>query len=153
LPPVTVARMVRGMAEALAAAHAKGIVHRDLKPENIFVEPEPPDTIKIVDFGIAKLAGDFQAGQVHKTRSGSVLGTPLYMSPEQCRDSAKIDFRTDIYSLGCVMFEMLTGRPPFTKDNFGELMVAHLTEAPPDARALNAAVPAPLAELVSELLR
>jgi serine/threonine protein kinase len=153
LPPITVARMVRGMAEALAAAHAKGIVHRDLKPENIFVEAEPPDAIKIVDFGIAKLAGDFQAGQVHKTRSGSVLGTPLYMSPEQCRDSAKTDYRTDLYSLGCVMFEMLTRQPPFVHDALGDLVVAHMTAPPKDVRALNPSVPAPLAQLVGELLR
>jgi serine/threonine-protein kinase len=153
LPPLAVARLVRSLADALDAAHGKGIVHRDLKPENMFVQREPPDSIKLVDFGIAKLAGDLQAGQVHKTRSGAVMGTPLYMSPEQCRDSAAIDFRTDLYSTGCVMHEMLTGRPPFTKDNFGELMVAHLTEAPPDARASNPAVPAPLAELTLELLR
>jgi serine/threonine-protein kinase len=153
LQPLVVARLVRSLADALEAAHGKGIVHRDLKPDNMFVQREPPDSIKLVDFGIAKLAGDLQAGQVHKTRSGAVMGTPLYMSPEQCRDSAAIDFRTDLYSLGCVMHEMLTGRPPFTKDNFGELMVAHLTEAPPDARATNPAVPAPLAELTLELLR
>ena len=153
LPPLVVARLARSLADALDAAHAKGIVHRDLKPENMFVQREPPDSIKLVDFGIAKLAGDLQAGQVHKTRSGAVMGTPLYMSPEQCRDSAAIDFRTDLYSLGCVLHEMLTGRPTFQKDNFGDLMVAHLTEPPPDARATNPAVPAPLAELTSDLLR
>jgi serine/threonine-protein kinase len=81
------------------------------------------------------------------------MGTPLYMSPEQCRDSAAIDFRTDLYSLGCVLHEMLTGRPPFHRDNFGDLMVAHITEPPPDARAANPSVPAPLAELTGELLR
>jgi serine/threonine-protein kinase len=153
LPPLVVARLVRSLAEALDAAHAKGIVHRDLKPENLFVDREPADAIKVVDFGIAKLAGDLQAGQVHKTRSGAVMGTPLYMSPEQCRDSAAIDFRTDLYSLGCVMHEMLTGRPPFSRDNFGELMVAHLTEPPPDPRAIAPATPAPLAELTMDLLR
>jgi serine/threonine-protein kinase len=153
LAPLQVARIGRSFAEALEAAHAKGIVHRDLKPENVFVQPDPPDSIKVVDFGIAKLQGDLQASQVHKTRSGSVMGTPLYMSPEQCRDSANIDFRTDIYSLGVVLFELATGRPPFTKDNFGELMVAHLTEAPPDPRALNPAIPPPLADLINDLLK
>jgi serine/threonine-protein kinase len=153
LAPVSAARLTRSLADALEAAHSKGIVHRDLKPENIFVQPEPPDTIKLVDFGIAKLAGEFQAQQMHKTRSGSVMGTPLYMSPEQCRDSANIDFRTDIYSLGCVFFEMLTGRPPFVRDNFGDLLVAHITEAPPDARTFAPSVPAALAELLGELLR
>ncbi|HVR03147.1 MAG TPA: serine/threonine-protein kinase, partial [Polyangia bacterium] len=153
LPPLVVARLMRSLAEALEAAHAKGIVHRDLKPENMFVQATPPDSVKVVDFGIAKLAGDLQAGQVHRTRSGAVMGTPLYMSPEQCRDSAALDFRTDLYSLGCIMYEMLTGRPPFSRDNFGELMVAHLTQPAPDARTVNPAVPAPLAELTAELLR
>src|SRR5450432_1057514 len=153
LSPLVAARLGRALADALAAAHAKGIVHRDLKPENMFVLPDPPDSIKLVDFGIAKLAGELQAGQVHKTRSGAVMGTPLYMSPEQCRDSAALDFRTDLYSFGCVLHEMLTGRPPFARENFGELMVAHMTEAPPDPRAANPTVPAPLAELTLELLR
>jgi serine/threonine-protein kinase len=81
------------------------------------------------------------------------MGTPLYMSPEQCRDSAKIDFRTDIYSLGCVLFEMLTGRPPFTHELMGDLVVAHMTETPQSVRAVNPAVPAALSELVADLLR
>ena len=153
LPGLTAARLARGMAEALEAAHAKGIVHRDLKPENIFVQSQPPDSVKLVDFGIAKLAGDFRAGQVHQTRSGAMMGTPLYMSPEQCRDSANLDSRTDLYSLGCVLFEMLTGHPPFTHATLGDLVVAHMTEAPRDARAVNPSVPPALAALTAELLR
>src|SRR4029077_19472352 len=128
LSPVVAARLARSMAEALEAAHAKGIVHRDIKPENIFVQAQPPDSVKMVDFGIAKLAGDFRAGQVHQTRSGAMMGTPLYMSPEQCRDSANIDYRTDIYSLGCVLFEMLTGQPPFSHTSIGDLIVAQMNE-------------------------
>src|SRR3954453_1264118 len=153
LPGLMAARLARGMAEALEAAHAKGIVHRDLKPENIFVQAQPPDSVKLVDFGIAKLAGDFRAGQVHQTRSGAMMGTPLYMSPEQCRDSANIDSRTDLYSLGCVLFEMLTGHPPFTHATLGDLVVAHMTEAPPDALVVNPSVPPALAALTAELLR
>jgi tRNA A-37 threonylcarbamoyl transferase component Bud32 len=153
LPPATAARLVRSIADALGAAHAKGIVHRDLKPDNVFVVAEPADTIKLVDFGIAKLAGDFRAGQVHQTRSGAMMGTPLYMSPEQCRDSANLDFRTDLYSLGCVAFEMVTGRPPFVRDALGDLIVAHMTEQPPDAREVNPSVPAPLAGLIGDLLK
>jgi serine/threonine protein kinase len=153
LPPPTAARHARGMAEALAAAHDTGIVHRDLKPENAFVLSHPADMVKIVDFGIAKLEGDFRAGQVHQTRSGALMGTPLYMSPEQCRDSANIDYRTDLYSLGCVLHEMLTGRPPFTHTALGDLIVAHMTEPARDVRELNAAIPPPLADLVGELLR
>jgi len=113
----------------------------------------PPDTVKIVDFGIAKLEGDFRAGQVHQTRSGALMGTPLYMSPEQCRDSANIDSRTDLYSLGCVLHEMLAGRPPFVHSTLGDLVVAHMTEPARDVRELNPAVPPVLADLVGELLR
>jgi serine/threonine-protein kinase len=153
LAPTTAARLARGMAEALEAAHAKGIVHRDLKPENVFVQPQPPDSVKLVDFGIAKLAGDLRAQQVHQTRSGALMGTPLYMSPEQCRDSANLDSRTDLYSLGCVLYEMLVGHPPFTHANLGDLVVAHMTETPQDARALNPAVPPALGELTADLLR
>ncbi|HXU63955.1 MAG TPA: serine/threonine-protein kinase [Polyangia bacterium] len=153
LPPATAARYARGMADALAAAHDTGVVHRDLKPENVFIMAHPPDTTKIVDFGIAKLEGDFRAGQVHQTRSGTLMGTPLYMSPEQCRDSANLDFRTDLYSLGCVLYEMLTGRPPFTHTTLGDLVVAHMTETPRDVRELNPGVPAALAELTGELLQ
>jgi serine/threonine-protein kinase len=153
LPPANVARLGQSMAEALEAAHAAGIVHRDLKPENIFVRTQPADSIKLVDFGIAKLAGDLQSGQVHKTRSGILMGTPLYMSPEQCRDSGRIDFRTDIYSLGCVMYEMLTGHPPFVREGLGDLVVAHLTEQPQEVRELIPSVPAPLADLIGQLLR
>ncbi len=153
LAPATTARLARAMADALGAAHAKGIVHRDLKPDNVFVQADPPDTVKLVDFGIAKLAGDFRAGQVHQTRTGAMMGTPLYMSPEQCRDSATIDFRTDLYSLGCVTFEMLTGRPPFSRETLGDLIVAHMTEMPPDARAIKPSIPAPLAELIADLLK
>jgi len=153
LPPVTAARLAHGVAQALEAAHEKGIVHRDLKPENMFVRSEPPESIKLVDFGIAKLAGDFQAGQVHRTRAGALMGTPVYMSPEQCRDSANIDARTDVYSLGCVTYEMLCGRPPLNRDNLGDLVVAHLTEAPRDVRELNAGVPIALAALTQDLLR
>ncbi|HVY37559.1 MAG TPA: serine/threonine-protein kinase, partial [Polyangia bacterium] len=153
LPAATAARYARAMADALAAAHETGIVHRDLKPENVFILAHPAEAVKIVDFGIAKLEGDFRAGQVHQTRSGALMGTPLYMSPEQCRDSANLDFRTDLYSLGCVLYEMVTARPPFTHTTLGDLVVAHMTEAPADARALNPAVPAAVAELIGELLR
>ena len=82
-----------------------------------------------------------------------MMGTPLYMSPEQCRDSANIDSRTDLYSLGCVLFEMLTGHPPFTHATLGDLVVAHMTEAPQDVRAVNPSVPPALAALTAELLR
>jgi tRNA A-37 threonylcarbamoyl transferase component Bud32 len=156
LPPVLAALLGKGVAEALAAAHQREIIHRDIKPENIFVQAQPLNSIKLLDFGIAKLAGEFRAGRVHETHSGILMGTPLYMSPEQCRDSGRVDFRTDLYSLGCVLYAMLTGRPPFMHTSFGELVVAHLTEEPKDPRAVNPklpSVPAVMAELVMRLLR
>jgi eukaryotic-like serine/threonine-protein kinase len=122
---------------ALAASHAKGIVHRDLKPENIYLCPRGNDKnfVKILDFGIAKLTGD--TGQSHKTRTGLVIGTPTYMSPEQCEGKGLIDHRSDVYSLGVVMYELLTGRVPFPGEGFGEILVAHLTKLPDPPRSIN----------------
>jgi serine/threonine-protein kinase len=122
---------------ALSASHAKGIVHRDLKPENIYLCPRGNDKnfTKLLDFGIAKLTGD--SSQSHKTRTGLVIGTPTYMSPEQCEGKGLIDHRSDIYSLGIVMYELLTGRVPFPGDGFGEILVAHLTRTPDPPSAVN----------------
>jgi serine/threonine protein kinase len=122
---------------ALAASHGKGIVHRDLKPENIYLCPRGNDKnfIKLLDFGIAKLTGD--SGQSHKTRTGLVIGTPTYMSPEQCEGKGLIDSRSDVYSLGIVMYELLTGRVPFPGEGFGEILVAHLTRLPDPPSHLN----------------
>jgi serine/threonine-protein kinase len=126
---------------ALAASHAKRIVHRDLKPENIYLCPRGTDKnfVKILDFGIAKLTGD--TGQSMKTRTGLVIGTPTYMSPEQCEGKGQIDHRSDVYSLGVVMYELLTGRVPFPGDGFGEILVAHLTKTPENPASLNPDIP------------
>ncbi len=142
----------RQIAEALGAAHAKGIIHRDVKPDNVFVTGEQPAAIKLVDFGIAKLAGDFAGGPVSRTQTGVMMGTPLYMSPEQCRGAGAVDARTDVYSLGCILFEMLCGRPPFVFQGVGELVTAHMTQAPPGTRTLNPTVPPGLEQLVNRLL-
>jgi serine/threonine-protein kinase len=134
--PHEAVRLMRLICTSLAAAHAKGIVHRDLKPENIFLVGDPAVTggerAKILDFGIAKLTGD-DPGQL-KTRTGMVMGTPVYMSPEQCR-GISIDPRSDIYSIGCVLMTMLTGQPPFQGEGSGDLIAAHLREPPPYAAA------------------
>jgi len=152
LPVARAIRLARGIAEALEAAHEKGIIHRDLKPDNVFVSPEPAATVKVVDFGIAKLVGELRAASLHQTHSGTIMGTPLYMSPEQCRGSGNLDYRTDLYSLGCVFFEMLAGRPPFVEEGMGELLVAHLRGTPPAVESLNPEVPAVVAALVTQLL-
>jgi serine/threonine-protein kinase len=126
---------MRLICTSLYAAHAKGIIHRDLKPENIFVVGDPAVTggerAKILDFGIAKLSRD-EPG-VHKTQTGVMMGTPVYMSPEQCRGAGEVDHRSDIYSIGCVMMTMLTGRPPFEGHGTGELIIAHVQAPPPFA--------------------
>jgi len=126
---------------ALSAAHAHGIVHRDLKPDNIFLcQRGGRDTfVKVLDFGIAKLIVDTPGSA--KTRTGVVIGTPHYMSPEQCTGKGIIDARSDIYSVGLILYEMLTGRLPFEAESFAELLVAHLTQAPTPPRALNYGIP------------
>jgi serine/threonine-protein kinase len=123
--------ILRGLARALDAAHAKGIAHRDLKPENVFLARDPDGETypKLLDFGIAKLlAPDPEADVRHHTGTGVPIGTPMYMSPEQCR-GREVDHRTDVYSFGVMTYRMLTGAYPFTGD-FMELMMQHTNEQP-----------------------
>src|SRR5262245_1139272 len=128
MPEGEAAILLRGVCIALSAAHDKGIVHRDLKPDNIIVMPDPDsplgERIKILDFGIAKLTDIGLAGT--GTKTGSVMGTPTYMSPEQCRGSGDVDCRADLYSIGCIFYELVTGRPPFANPGAGEVIGSHL---------------------------
>jgi serine/threonine protein kinase len=131
------------VADALAASHAHGIIHRDLKPENIFLisRAQSRDFVKVLDFGLAKLTlGEEKVS--HKTRTGSVMGTPYYMAPEQCEGKIGIDQRADIYSLGVIVFEMMTGKVPFGGEGYGEIIVKHITMAPPSLCAINPAASA-----------
>jgi serine/threonine-protein kinase len=143
------------IASALSAAHAKGITHRDLKPDNVFLAHDASSsdgtTVKVLDFGVAKLIADGKGG-VNSTRPGSLLGTPLYMAPEQCRSADRVDHRSDIYSLGCIMFELFTGRTPFTGKGEGELLLAHITEAAPDILSLVPELDPRLGALVQSML-
>ena len=137
--------VVTQTASALEAAHSQGIVHRDLKPDNLFIVRDEllprGERIKVLDFGIAKLRDDIR-GNSQKTQSGSVMGTATYMSPEQCQGLIeRIDFRSDIYSLGIILYEMLTGAPPFVCEGFADIVVAHMLQMPPDPRLTNPAIP------------
>jgi serine/threonine-protein kinase len=144
-----VCSVLRSLAHALEAAHAKGVIHRDLKPDNVFlVEDRDRWQVKLLDFGIAKLQR--QDRRIERTATGVMIGTPQYIAPEQARGRA-IDHRADIYSLGCVTFELLTGRGPFIADNPMEIVAKHLMEAPVPPSSL-AAVPDELDKLVLAML-
>ncbi|HEX3765651.1 MAG TPA: protein kinase [Kofleriaceae bacterium] len=134
-------RFARQITGSLAAAHAHDIVHRDLKPENIFLvrdaEAQGGERTKIIDFGICKVG----AGDPMLTEVGAMIGTPVYMSPEQCRGSGEVDARSDIYAFGCLLFHLLTGRPPFIGEASGELVVAHLEQDPPPPSAFAPELP------------
>ena len=144
--------ITRQVATALAVAHADGIVHRDIKPDNVFLVQDPDvvggERAKLLDFGIAKLMHD--AGGLVRTRTGSVMGTPYYMSPEQCRGAAELDGRADVYSVGCMLFEMVCGRPPFLGEGVGEILAAHQHVALPDPRTLNPQLPDAVVAIIVE---
>jgi serine/threonine-protein kinase len=149
------AGIVEQLLVGLVAAHAAGIVHRDLKPDNVLLVAREGDEdhVKIVDFGISKL--DRPAGSTKPlalTRKGVVLGTPLYMSPEQARASADVDARSDLFSVGAMLFECLTGRPPFTGETYEQVMLRICMDDAPDVRRWAPEVPDALAALVAKAL-
>jgi serine/threonine protein kinase len=156
LPQADVLRLCRQMAGALAAAHGKQIVHRDLKPDNIMLiaDAEAPggERAKILDFGIAKVAELHGAASPH-TRTGMILGTPVYMSPEQCRGAGQVGDRSDVYALGVVMYHMLAGRPPFVGESDFDLMANHIYSTPPPLATLCPGVAKDIVRLVESMLR
>ena len=140
--------------EALAEAHAAGIVHRDLKPANLFLATRPDGTriVKVLDFGISKSLSEGNSAELSLTRSSVLIGSPLYMSPEQMRSSKDVDTRTDIWSLGVILYEMITGQAPYKGDSIGELCAALLTDEAAPLHTLRADVPAELDAVVMRCL-
>jgi serine/threonine-protein kinase len=148
----TVAETVRGTCEvldALAYAHGLGVVHRDVKPENIKLSV---NGAVLMDFGIAKAMADSALSRQRFTRSGFTLGTSAYMSPEQVAGSKSIDPRSDLYSAGCVIFECLTGTPPYEHADDRVVFGMHLKSPIPDVRRLRPHVPAELARVITKAL-
>jgi serine/threonine-protein kinase len=138
-------RVAKHMCQGLEAAHAQGVVHRDVKPQNMLILPETGE-LKIMDFGIARVS-EVEGGLAGLTTDGSVLGTPDYMPPEQAT-GGQADFRSDIYSLGVVFFEIFTGRLPFTGEKLVQVILGHVQKPPPAPRSLNPQIPADLEAVI-----
>ena len=145
LPEPLVLRLVERLARALAHAHAQGVVHRDIKPANVMLHL-PTAQLKLTDFGVAGLA------DMSRTRTGVVLGTPFYMAPEQLAGAAA-DARSDLYALGVLLFQLLTGRLPHEHASLGELLRAVASEPAPDVRTLRPALSPALAGVVAQALQ
>jgi eukaryotic-like serine/threonine-protein kinase len=142
-----VLKVGRDVARGLAAAHAEGLVHRDVKPANLWLDATAKGRVKILDFGLARLAH----GDDRLTQEGAVLGTPAYMAPEQAADG-HVTAAADLFSLGAVLYRLCTGRRPFSGHTAYAVLAALATETPPPVQTLNPAVPAAFADLVMRLI-
>jgi tetratricopeptide (TPR) repeat protein len=151
LPLAVVTGVLRDVAKALAYAHERGVVHRDIKPDNVLLSG---GTAVVTDFGIAKALSDARTGGegATLTQIGTSLGTPAYMSPEQAAGDPSVDHRADMYALGCMAYELLTGQTPFHGRSPARMLAAHVTEAAPSPSQLRTDVPSPLEQLVMRCL-
>src|SRR5687767_8142847 len=143
--------ILRDVARALSYAHAAGIVHRDIKPDNVLLSH---GAAVVTDFGIAKALSDARAetGGSSLTQTGTSLGSPAYMAPEQVAGDPNVDHRADLYAFGCMGYELLTGEPPFTAESPQRVFAAHLTEKPRPVAARRSDVPRPLAAMIMRCL-
>ncbi|MBS2029717.1 MAG: protein kinase [Deltaproteobacteria bacterium] len=147
--PAEAVTLVASVLDTLVAAHDRGVIHRDLKPDNIWLTARPPPLTKILDFGISKFRG---TEDMALTRTGVVMGTPLYMSPEQARGSKDVGPSTDIYSIGAILYEALSGQPPFPGESYNEVLAKLLTEQQRPLSALRTDVPPALGDLIEQML-
>jgi serine/threonine-protein kinase len=152
LPAARAAQIVGEACKGLETAHRLDIVHRDLKPENLFIahEPDGAEVVKVLDFGIAKLR--HRATTLFATQAGAVMGTAVYMSPEQARESRDVDHRTDIYSLGATLYEMVSGRPPHDGETFAGIIFSILRQEPSPLEALCPNLPARFGDVVRKAM-
>jgi len=153
LAPALAIEIAIQIAEALAAAHAAGVVHRDLKPDNVVLVPDGMgpgrERAVLVDFGVAKVAAGLEP-PLH-TLHGDLLGTPFYMAPEQSVSAGAVDHRSDVYSLGCVLYRMLSGREPF-RGNLMDILLAHHNRTAEPLRSLDPSIPRELEALVAHMM-
>lgn len=150
LPPRSAAGLTRQIAQIMAAVHEKDIIHRDLKPDNIMLVSranEPEEVVKIIDFGVARLPSPTS----EVAERGMLLGTPLYMPPEQCFGKSEVDAKADVYSLGATLYQMLAGRTPFVADEMGVAMMMQIEQQPPPLPQ-TLGLPAGLSDLVMQML-
>ncbi len=157
MPLSDIVRLVRQIAAALAAAHAKNIVHRDLKPDNVMIVADPEisggERTKLLDFGIAKLRQSNGSTMPGATKGDVLLGTPAYMSPEQCKGAGSVDGKTDCYALGIMLYRLVSGQLPFHAEGSGEVMALHIFQEPTPLSVRCPWVPEGLTKLVAQLLQ
>ncbi len=151
LPPAELVDVASQLLDGLAAAHRAGIIHRDLKPDNVFILKEKagrPNYVKIIDFGISKFHHGMEDGEMNMTQTGTLMGTPFYMSPEQAKGSTELDHRIDIYAVGVILYECLSGRVPYDANNFNELILKLAFQPAPPITTFVPNIDPRLAEIV-----
>jgi len=146
VPLARAIRLISNVCTGLEFAHANGVIHRDLKPANIMIDRQ--GMAKIADMGLAKRVGD----DIGMTQTGMAMGTPLYLAPEQALDAKHADRRADIYSLGCTLYEMVTGRVPFEGDTLARIILAHAQAPVPDPRSVDPALQIAVSNITMKMM-